>query len=135
IKQMEIEEGRLKHEVQDARDQNELLEFRILELEERERKSPAINFHHTPFADGKSPLQAYCEAEGVTDILVTELMKQLDILGDNAVSVCRSPDLCMPPHASPQPISPPGSRDPHESCCQSATSALPAGTVPEATAA
>ncbi|XP_045665429.1 janus kinase and microtubule-interacting protein 3 isoform X18 [Ursus americanus] len=86
IKQMEIEEGRLKHEVQDARDQNELLEFRILELEERERKSPAINFHHTPFADGKSPLQAYCEAEGVTDILVTELMKQLDILGDNAVS-------------------------------------------------
>ncbi|XP_035926005.2 janus kinase and microtubule-interacting protein 3 isoform X22 [Halichoerus grypus] len=86
IKQMEIEEGRLKHEVQDARDQNELLEFRILELEERERKSPAINFHHTPFAEGKSPLQAYCEAEGVTDILVTELMKQLDILGDNAVS-------------------------------------------------
>uniref|UniRef100_A0A7N5KQW3 Janus kinase and microtubule interacting protein 3 n=1 Tax=Ailuropoda melanoleuca TaxID=9646 RepID=A0A7N5KQW3_AILME len=84
IKQMEIEEGRLKHEVQDARDQNELLEFRILELEERERKSPAISFRHTPFADGKSPLQAYCEAEGVTDILVTELMKQLDILGDNA---------------------------------------------------
>lgn len=35
IKQMEIEEGRLKHEVQDARDQNELLEFRILELEVR----------------------------------------------------------------------------------------------------
>ncbi|XP_047558662.1 janus kinase and microtubule-interacting protein 3 isoform X20 [Lutra lutra] len=84
IKQMEVEEGRLKHEVQDARDQNELLEFRILELEERERKSPAINFHHTPFAEGKSPLQAYCEAEGVTDILVSELMKQLDILGDNA---------------------------------------------------
>uniref|UniRef100_A0A8C9JLA2 Janus kinase and microtubule interacting protein 3 n=1 Tax=Panthera tigris altaica TaxID=74533 RepID=A0A8C9JLA2_PANTA len=98
IKQMETEEGRLRHEVQDARDQNELLEFRILELEERERKSPAINLHHTPFAEGKSPLQAYCEAEGVTDILVAELMKQLDILGDNAVSVCRSPDLCMPPH-------------------------------------
>ncbi|XP_047681094.1 janus kinase and microtubule-interacting protein 3 isoform X14 [Prionailurus viverrinus] len=84
IKQMETEEGRLRHEVQDARDQNELLEFRILELEERERKSPAINLHHTPFAEGKSPLQAYCEAEGVTDILVAELMKQLDILGDNA---------------------------------------------------
>lgn len=84
IKQMETEEARLKHEVQDAKDQNELLEFRILELEERERKSPAINFHHTPFVDGKSPLQVYCEAEGVTDILVTELMKKLDILGDNA---------------------------------------------------
>ncbi|XP_057591414.1 janus kinase and microtubule-interacting protein 3 isoform X19 [Hippopotamus amphibius kiboko] len=84
IKQMETDEARLKHEVQDAKDQNELLEFRILELEERERKSPAINFHHTPFADGKSPLQAYCEAEGVTDILVSELMKKLDLLGDNA---------------------------------------------------
>nr|XP_020038570.1 janus kinase and microtubule-interacting protein 3 isoform X3 [Castor canadensis] len=84
IKHMEMEEARLKHEVQDAKDQNELLEFRILELEERERKSPAINFHHTPFVDGKSPLQVYCEAEGVTDILVTELMKKLDTLGDNA---------------------------------------------------
>ncbi|XP_021108904.1 janus kinase and microtubule-interacting protein 3 isoform X13 [Heterocephalus glaber] len=84
IKQMEMEEARLKHDVQDAKDQNELLEFRILELEERERKSPAINFHHTPFVDGKSPLQVYCEAEGVTDILVSELMKKLDILGDNA---------------------------------------------------
>ncbi|XP_069316982.1 janus kinase and microtubule-interacting protein 3 isoform X17 [Eulemur rufifrons] len=84
IRQMEAEEARLRHEVQDGRDQNELLEFRILELEERERKSPAINFHHTPFVDGKSPLQVYCEAEGVTDILVPELMKKLDILGDNA---------------------------------------------------
>ncbi|KAL8187178.1 UNVERIFIED_CONTAM: Janus kinase and microtubule-interacting protein 3 [Gekko kuhli] len=51
IKQMETEEARLKHDVQDAKDQNELLEFRILELE---------------------------------DILVAELMKKLDILGDNA---------------------------------------------------
>nr|XP_051686047.1 janus kinase and microtubule-interacting protein 3 isoform X8 [Oryctolagus cuniculus] len=86
IKHMEAEEARLKHEVQDAKDQNELLEFRVLELEERERKSPAITFHHTPFVDGKSPLQVYCEAEGVTDIVVPELMKKLDILGDNAVS-------------------------------------------------
>lgn len=30
---METEEARLKHDVQDAKDQNELLEFRILELE------------------------------------------------------------------------------------------------------
>ncbi|KAM6305969.1 janus kinase and microtubule-interacting protein 3 isoform 11-T11 [Aegotheles albertisi] len=84
IKQMEVEEARLKHDVQDAKDQNELLEFRILELEERERRSPAINFHHGPFTEGKSPLQVYCEAEGVTDIVVAELMKKLDILGDNA---------------------------------------------------
>ncbi|XP_074764103.1 janus kinase and microtubule-interacting protein 3 isoform X10 [Athene noctua] len=86
IKQMEAEEARLKHDVQDVKDQNELLEFRILELEERERRSPAINFHHGPFTEGKSPLQVYCEAEGVTDIVVSELMKKLDILGDNAVS-------------------------------------------------
>ncbi|KAM4669586.1 janus kinase and microtubule-interacting protein 3 isoform 9-T9 [Amazona ochrocephala] len=84
IKQMEAEEARLKHDVQDVKDQNELLEFRILELEERERRSPAINLHHGPFTEGKSPLQVYCEAEGVTDIVVAELMKKLDILGDNA---------------------------------------------------
>ncbi|KFW68380.1 Janus kinase and microtubule-interacting protein 3, partial [Pygoscelis adeliae] len=84
IKQMEAEEARLQHDVQDVKDQNELLEFRILELEERERRSPAINFHHGPFTEGKSPLQVYCEAEGVTDIVVAELMKKLDILGDNA---------------------------------------------------
>ncbi|XP_069095848.1 janus kinase and microtubule-interacting protein 3 isoform X4 [Pleurodeles waltl] len=84
VKQMETEEAKLKHDVQDVKDQNELLEFRILELEERERRSPAINFHHIPFPEGKSPLQVYCEAEGVTDIVVAELMKKLDILGDNA---------------------------------------------------
>ncbi len=33
IKNMEMEETRLKNEIQDAKDQNELLEFRILELE------------------------------------------------------------------------------------------------------
>lgn len=95
IKQMEIDEAKLKHDVQDAKDQNELLEFRILELEERERRSPAINFHLIPFPEGKSPLQVYCEAEGVKDIIVCELMRKLDILGDNAVSVCSLSKLCM----------------------------------------
>ncbi|KAG9346102.1 hypothetical protein JZ751_007920, partial [Albula glossodonta] len=84
MKVMETEESRLKHDIQDVKDQNELLEFRILELEERERRSPAINFHNIQFTDGMSPLQVYCEAEGVTDIVITELMKKLDILGDNA---------------------------------------------------
>ncbi|KAM4636843.1 janus kinase and microtubule-interacting protein 3 isoform 13-T13 [Discoglossus pictus] len=84
IKQLETDEAKLKHDIQDVKDQNELLEFRILELEERERRSPAINFHHIPFPEGKSPLQVYCEAEGVTDIIVSQLMKKLDILGDNA---------------------------------------------------
>ncbi|XP_028263798.1 janus kinase and microtubule-interacting protein 3 isoform X1 [Parambassis ranga] len=84
VRQMEGEEMRLKNDIQDAKDQNELLEFRILELEERERRSPAINFQHLHFPEGLSPLQIYCEAEGVTDIVIGELMKKLDILGDNA---------------------------------------------------
>ncbi|XP_051969126.1 janus kinase and microtubule-interacting protein 3-like isoform X2 [Xyrauchen texanus] len=84
LKNMETEESRLKNEIQDAKDQNELLEFRILELEERERRSPTINFQNIHFAAGMSALQIYCEAEGVTDIVIIELMKKLDILGDNA---------------------------------------------------
>uniref|UniRef100_A0A667WKM4 Janus kinase and microtubule interacting protein 3 n=1 Tax=Myripristis murdjan TaxID=586833 RepID=A0A667WKM4_9TELE len=84
VRQMEGEELRLKNDIQDARDQNELLEFRILELEERERRSPAINFQQFHCPEGLSPLQLYCEAEGVTDIVISELMKKLDILGDNA---------------------------------------------------
>ncbi|XP_044138250.1 janus kinase and microtubule-interacting protein 1 isoform X3 [Bufo gargarizans] len=46
----ELDESQLKNEIQDARDQNELLEFRVLELE---------------------------------DVDISELMKKLDILGDN----------------------------------------------------
>ncbi|XP_028990426.1 janus kinase and microtubule-interacting protein 3 isoform X3 [Betta splendens] len=84
VRQMEGEDLRLRNDIQDIRDQNELLEFRILELEERERRSPAISFHQVHFPDGLSPLQIYCEAEGVTDIVISELMKKLDILGDNA---------------------------------------------------
>ncbi|CAN9508826.1 unnamed protein product [Ophioblennius macclurei] len=84
LRQMEAEELRLKNDIQDAKDQNELLEFRILELEERERRSPAINFQQLHFPEGLSPLQIYCEAEGVTDVVISELMKKLDILGDNA---------------------------------------------------
>ncbi|XP_068133205.1 janus kinase and microtubule-interacting protein 1 isoform X5 [Hyperolius riggenbachi] len=46
----ELEESQLKNDIQDAKDQNELLEFRVLELE---------------------------------DVDISELMKKLDILGDN----------------------------------------------------
>ncbi|KAK5614517.1 hypothetical protein CRENBAI_020672 [Crenichthys baileyi] len=84
MRQMEGEELQLKDDIQDIRDQNELLEFRILELEERERRSPGINFKQLHFPEGLSPLQIYCEAEGVTDIVISELLKKLDILGDNA---------------------------------------------------
>ncbi|XP_034148750.1 janus kinase and microtubule-interacting protein 3 isoform X5 [Esox lucius] len=99
IKHMETEESRLKNDIQDARDQNELLEFRILELEERERRSPGINFHNVHFCHGLSPLQVYCEAEGVTDIVITELMKKLDILGDNAVSNLSNDEQVVVIHA------------------------------------
>ncbi|XP_073430613.1 janus kinase and microtubule-interacting protein 1 isoform X8 [Dendrobates tinctorius] len=46
----ELDESQLKNDIQDAKDQNELLEFRVLELE---------------------------------DVDISELMKKLDILGDN----------------------------------------------------
>nr|XP_049583058.1 janus kinase and microtubule-interacting protein 3-like [Syngnathus scovelli]XP_049583059.1 janus kinase and microtubule-interacting protein 3-like [Syngnathus scovelli] len=108
---MEAEEARLKEHIQDIRDQNELLEFRILELEEREWRSPVLKFLQVRFPDGLSPLQIYCEAEGVSvrkaslatltltrgprtpyiapcafppDIVISDLMKKLDILGYNA---------------------------------------------------
>ncbi|XP_042559329.1 janus kinase and microtubule-interacting protein 3 isoform X16 [Clupea harengus] len=99
IKHMESEEHRLRNEIQDIKDQNELLEFRILELEERERRSPAINFHNIYFREGVSPLQIYCEAEGVTDISISELMKKLDILGDNAVSTLSNEEQVVVIHA------------------------------------
>ncbi|KAF7648074.1 hypothetical protein LDENG_00162490 [Lucifuga dentata] len=99
MKQMEGEELRLKNDIQDAKDQNELLEFRILELEERERRSPAINFQQLHFPEGLSPLQIYCEAEGVTDIVIGELMKKLDILGDNAVSNLSNEEQVVVIHA------------------------------------
>uniref|UniRef100_A0A8D3CFL8 Janus kinase and microtubule interacting protein 1 n=1 Tax=Scophthalmus maximus TaxID=52904 RepID=A0A8D3CFL8_SCOMX len=77
-------ESRLQAEVQDARDQNELLEFRVLELEERERRSPALNLHMSAFPDNSSSaLQFYCHQQGIKDVIIPELMKKLDILGDN----------------------------------------------------
>ncbi|XP_061900065.1 janus kinase and microtubule-interacting protein 1 isoform X2 [Entelurus aequoreus] len=82
-KMQQVESG-LQAEVQDARDQNELLEFRVLELEERERRSPALNLHMSAFPENSSSaLQVYCHQEGVKDVIIPELMKKLDILGDN----------------------------------------------------
>ncbi|KAM3938703.1 janus kinase and microtubule-interacting protein 1 [Leptodactylus fuscus] len=80
----ELEESQLKNEIQDARDQNELLEFRVLELEERERRSPAFNLHIASFPENNgSALQLFCQQEGIKDVDISELMKKLDILGDN----------------------------------------------------
>ncbi|XP_053528411.1 janus kinase and microtubule-interacting protein 1 [Artibeus jamaicensis] len=84
IYRLEMEESQLKSEMQDARDQNELLEFRVLELEERERRSPAFNLQITTFPENNSSaLQLFCHQEGVKDVNISELMKKLDILGDN----------------------------------------------------
>ncbi|KAM7008098.1 janus kinase and microtubule-interacting protein 2 isoform 2-T2 [Passerculus sandwichensis] len=83
IEKTEAENNRLQQELQDARDQNELLEFRNLELEERERRSPPFNLQIHPFSDGVSALQIYCMKEGVKDVSIPDLIKQLDILGDN----------------------------------------------------
>uniref|UniRef100_A0A8C8E058 Janus kinase and microtubule interacting protein 2 n=1 Tax=Oryzias sinensis TaxID=183150 RepID=A0A8C8E058_9TELE len=82
-KKMESDCSRLQQELQDSRDQNELLEFRILELE-RERRSPPFNhLRMHPFSEGVSALQIYCMKEGVKDVCIPDLIKLLDILGDN----------------------------------------------------
>uniref|UniRef100_A0A3Q2CEP1 Janus kinase and microtubule interacting protein 2 n=1 Tax=Cyprinodon variegatus TaxID=28743 RepID=A0A3Q2CEP1_CYPVA len=66
VEKLESECSRLEEELQDSRDQNELLEFRILELEERERRSPPFNhLRMHPFSEGVSALQIYCMKEGV----------------------------------------------------------------------
>uniref|UniRef100_A0A8C3H8X6 Janus kinase and microtubule interacting protein 2 n=1 Tax=Chrysemys picta bellii TaxID=8478 RepID=A0A8C3H8X6_CHRPI len=68
IEKQEADNSRLQQELQDARDQNELLEFRNLELEERERRSPPFNLQIHPFSDGVSALQIYCMKEGVKNL-------------------------------------------------------------------
>nr|XP_028599387.1 janus kinase and microtubule-interacting protein 1 isoform X3 [Podarcis muralis] len=69
IYKIEQEEDLLKNEMQDAKDQNELLEFRILELEERERRSPAFNLHITAFPENNgSALQLFCRHEGIKNL-------------------------------------------------------------------
>uniref|UniRef100_A0A8C9QZU7 Janus kinase and microtubule interacting protein 2 n=1 Tax=Scleropages formosus TaxID=113540 RepID=A0A8C9QZU7_SCLFO len=65
VEKLEVDMRRLQQELQDSRDQNELLEFRILELEERERRSPPFNLQIHPFTEGVSALQIYCMKEGV----------------------------------------------------------------------
>lgn len=37
-----------------------------VETKERERRSPGLNFQPLHFPEGLSPLQIYCELEGVT---------------------------------------------------------------------
>nr|XP_046179007.1 janus kinase and microtubule-interacting protein 1-like isoform X2 [Oncorhynchus gorbuscha] len=77
-------EWKLQAAVQDSRDQNELLEFRVLELEEREHRLPAMGFHMTTFSENSnSALQIFCHQEGIKDVVIPDLMKKLDILGDN----------------------------------------------------
>ncbi|XP_061691099.1 janus kinase and microtubule-interacting protein 1 isoform X1 [Syngnathoides biaculeatus] len=55
-----------------------------LHEKERERRSPALNLHMSAFSENSSSaLQVYCSQEGVKDVVIPELMKKLDILGDN----------------------------------------------------
>ncbi|XP_062341105.1 janus kinase and microtubule-interacting protein 2 isoform X3 [Osmerus eperlanus] len=84
MEKLDAESNRVHQELQDSKDQNELLEFRILELEERERRSPPFNhLRMHPFSEGVSALQIYCMKEGVKDVCIPDLIKLLDILGDN----------------------------------------------------
>ncbi|OXB53847.1 hypothetical protein ASZ78_002967, partial [Callipepla squamata] len=54
-----------------------------MNFQERERRSPPFNLQIHPFSDGVSALQIYCMKEGVKDVSIPDLIKQLDILGDN----------------------------------------------------
>nr|XP_023647436.1 janus kinase and microtubule-interacting protein 2-like isoform X2 [Paramormyrops kingsleyae] len=83
VEKLEADVNQLQKELQDTRDQGELMEFRILELEERERRSPPFNLQIHPFREGVSALQIYCMKEGVKDVCIPDLIKLLDILGDN----------------------------------------------------
>uniref|UniRef100_A0A3B3RIG4 Janus kinase and microtubule interacting protein 2 n=1 Tax=Paramormyrops kingsleyae TaxID=1676925 RepID=A0A3B3RIG4_9TELE len=88
--------SRIEQELQDSKDQNELMEFRIHELEERERRSPPFNLQIHPFTEGVSALQIYCMKEGVKDVCIPDLIKLLDILGDNGNVLLREAHSCSP---------------------------------------
>uniref|UniRef100_A0A8C1YPI7 Janus kinase and microtubule interacting protein 1 n=1 Tax=Cyprinus carpio TaxID=7962 RepID=A0A8C1YPI7_CYPCA len=49
---------------------------------ERERRSPAFNLQISA-SENNSILQLHCQQEGVKDVIIPDLMKKLDILGDN----------------------------------------------------
>lgn len=54
VRQMESEELRLRNDIQDIKDQNELLEFRILELEVKQTSSLSpVNRNHSVSARGR----------------------------------------------------------------------------------
>uniref|UniRef100_A0A673VXM3 Janus kinase and microtubule interacting protein 1 n=1 Tax=Salmo trutta TaxID=8032 RepID=A0A673VXM3_SALTR len=51
---------------------------------EREHRLPAMGFHMTTFPENSnSALQIFCHQEGIKDVVIPDLMKKLDILGDN----------------------------------------------------
>nr|XP_049617953.1 janus kinase and microtubule-interacting protein 3-like isoform X2 [Syngnathus scovelli] len=95
-------------------------------FQEREWRSPVLKFLQVRFPDGLSPFQIYCEAEGVSvrkaslatltltrgprtpyiapcafppDIVISDLMKKLDILGYNAVSNLTNEEQVVVIHA------------------------------------
>uniref|UniRef100_A0A8C1YPK2 Janus kinase and microtubule interacting protein 1 n=1 Tax=Cyprinus carpio TaxID=7962 RepID=A0A8C1YPK2_CYPCA len=56
--------------------------FRVVCVCERERRSPAFNLQISA-SENNSILQLHCQQEGVKDVIIPDLMKKLDILGDN----------------------------------------------------
>ncbi|XP_035674402.1 golgin subfamily A member 4-like isoform X11 [Branchiostoma floridae] len=96
IHQLEGVEKQLQHQVLDTEEQMELLEFRILELEEKERSSPLlkgpkdfVSGEKTSSVDGAkrqfansdddySAIQRLCNDEGLQDINVFEMKRKLE---------------------------------------------------------
>uniref|UniRef100_A0A8D3BSZ7 Janus kinase and microtubule interacting protein 2 n=1 Tax=Scophthalmus maximus TaxID=52904 RepID=A0A8D3BSZ7_SCOMX len=79
----ESESSRLQQELQDSRDQNELLEFRILELEVSHKELPAKTLVQKNIFP-QCCFHLLCEDEILSgDVCIPDLIKLLDILGDN----------------------------------------------------
>ncbi|XP_066277081.1 golgin subfamily A member 4-like isoform X4 [Branchiostoma lanceolatum] len=96
IQELEGVEKQLQHQVSDTEEQMELLEFRILELEEKERSSPLlkepkdfVSGEKTSSVDGAkrqfansdddySAIQRLCNDEGLQDINVFEMKRKLE---------------------------------------------------------
>ncbi|CAH1257701.1 JAKMIP3 [Branchiostoma lanceolatum] len=78
IRELEGVEKQLHHQVSDTEEQMELLEFRILELEEKERSSPLLKRQFANSDDDYSAIQRLCNDEGLQDINVFEMKRKLE---------------------------------------------------------
>lgn len=66
VRQMEVEDLRLRNDIQDIKDQNELLEFRILELEVKLLRDTTCSKSRTDVNNNSFVFPVSCAGEGTT---------------------------------------------------------------------